>query len=207
MTTSTVTRSVPLTEATGAESAYTLDVEIVQSPLSATSLLARIEENGNGVDPAADCRQRLIARARRLGANALYIEPVAPDSAACAARAYQVRRFTSEQRSALQAWSDELAVWLVMRWEIPSSISDRDRMKLCVVYQFDVNRRMEIIFVRKEPIRSSGNARFDESARALLEKTMTERVSLPSPPNVITRGGGFLTVRVPLVGGRDAHCG
>lgn len=205
--TSTSTRAAPPGEDGGVETAYTLDVEIVPAPLSATSLLARIEESGTGVDPAASCRARLIARASRLGANALYIEPVATDSATCAAKAYQVRRLTTAQRSALQAWSNELSVWLVMRWDIPAAIPDRDRMKLCVVYQFDVNRRMEIIFVRQEPIRPSGNARFDESARMLLEKTMAERVTLPSPPNVLAPGGGFLTVRVPLVGGREAHCG
>ncbi len=191
---------------TGAESAYTTDVEILERPLAATWRLARIEERGSGVDPTADCRKRLVEHARRLGANALYVEPASPESASCGGSAYQVRRFTPEQREAFLAYTRDLTAWLHARWSPPSTIPDDRRASLCAVYQFNVNARVQIVFVRRQPIHSSGDAAFDESVQRFLEKTMADGTELPRPPTAIAPEE-FLTVRIAFTGGSGGRCG
>jgi hypothetical protein len=89
---------------------------------------------------------------------------------------------------------------------VPPEIDAEARAKLCVVYQVDVNARTQIIFVRKEPIRSSGDPRFDESARMMLEKAKDDGAVLPRPPTPFVHDG-FFTLRVALPGGPGATCG
>ena len=190
----------------GAESAYTTDVEILQRPLPAIWRLARIAERGTGLDVAADCKRRLVEHARRLGANALYMEPASPESASCSGSAYQVRRYTPEQREASVAYMRDLTAWLHARWSPPSTIPEERRAKLCAVFQFNVNARVQVVFVRREPIHSSGDAAFDESVRRFLEETMANGTELPRPPTSIAPEE-FLRVRIAFTGTSGADCG
>jgi hypothetical protein len=188
----------------GDEDLHTTDVAIVPRPLTATSQLARIAETGTRPDPTADCYAMLLAHARRLGANALYVMP--SERASCSGIAYQVRHFTSKQSDAMRAYTADLSAWLRARWTMPADIPEAERAKLCVVFQFNVNVRVQIVFVRKEPIFASGDPRFDESARRMMEKVMADGAELPRPPTTIAPEE-FLMVRVALPGGPTARCG
>ncbi len=99
-------------------------------------------------------------------------------------------------------------------WQIPTVITEAQASRLCVSYAVDVASSMQITHVglgslTDDPAatgrisKSSGNALFDESARTMLEKLLTDRTRLPDPPPEVAplyRGR-----RVVLVLSGDLH--
>ena len=83
---------------------------------------------------------------------------------------------------ALEQYGAQLARFLRQRWQIPTSVPVAEAARLCVTFQANVSRSLVIWHVRAEPTKASGNALFDDSARAMLEKLLQDRTPLPEPP-------------------------
>ncbi|MDB5217643.1 MAG: hypothetical protein JWO86_5570 [Myxococcaceae bacterium] len=88
----------------------------------------------------------------------------------------------ADRAKALAAYAWELGKFLHDRWQIPTSISVAEAHRRCVTFQVSVSRALVIWHVKREPIRPSGNALFDDSARTMLEKAMEDKAHLPEPP-------------------------
>ncbi|MBX3191182.1 MAG: TonB C-terminal domain-containing protein [Labilithrix sp.] len=89
------------------------------------------------------------------------------------------------------------------RWTFPSVISVGEARRLCTVFQININRNMIIWHVRQQPVRSSGNELFDDSARTMLMKLLDDRTPLPTPPPESDEQFRGRTVQIGLSG--DPH--
>lgn len=89
------------------------------------------------------------------------------------------------------------------RWQYPTVISQGEANKLCVVFQFNLSPRMVIWHLRTDPVKSSGNELFDDSARTMLQKLLDDRTALPDPPADVADSYKGRTVNVALSG--DLH--
>jgi hypothetical protein len=118
------------------------------------------------------------------------------------------------QVQAGDAYAAKLGQFFRDHWQIPTVITEAQASRLCVSYAVDVASSMQITHVglgslTDDPAatgrisKSSGNALFDESARTMLEKLLTDRTRLPDPPPEVAplyRGR-----RVVLVLSGDLH--
>ena len=89
------------------------------------------------------------------------------------------------------------------RWTIPTVITPAEEKRLCVVYQINITPRMVVWHLRTEPIKSSGNALFDDSARTMLQKLLDDRTVLPEPPNEVSEQWKGRTVNLTLGDGKS----
>jgi hypothetical protein len=179
---------------------YVHDVWLVTTRPSAVFLLATFEE------PAGDaCEARLLAHARTLGANRLYVDRAVP----CGGSAFFVRGSaapdaTSQSLHARPTDEPSITAWVRARWKRPASISEDESRKLCVVVQFTVSPMRRVLDVRGQPIRSSGSAAFDESVRAAIESAIDEHATVPKPPHELV--GEVVVYRIELTEGNPAVC-
>lgn len=123
--------------------------------------------------------------------------------AATTAPASSVVETEPEAAQSSDDYASTIAQFLHARWSKPSSIAQKDAAKLCATFQLSINGQMVVWHVRSEPMRSSGDAAFDESVRAILQKLVDERVALPEPPSEVASGFKGRTVRVTFTG--DVH--
>ena len=91
------------------------------------------------------------------------------------------------------------------RWTIPTVITPAEEKKLCVVYQINLSPRMVVWHLRTDPIKSSGNPLFDDSARTMLQKLLDDRTVLPEPPNEVADQWKGRTVNLTLGDGRSCQ--
>jgi hypothetical protein len=89
------------------------------------------------------------------------------------------------------------------RWSIPTVISNADASKLCVVFRINIGPRMNIWYVRIDPVKKSGNDLFDDSARSMLQKLLDDKTTLPDPPPEVADSFKGRTVDLTLTG--DMH--
>lgn len=89
------------------------------------------------------------------------------------------------------------------RWTFPSVISVGEARRLCTVFQVNINRNMIIWHVRTQPVKSSGNELFDDSARTMLLKLLDDKTPLPAPPKETDEMYRGRTVQIGLSG--DPH--
>jgi len=99
----------------------------------------------------------------------------------------------------------KLSSWFHDRWTIPTVISVADERKLCVIFQININPRMVIWHLRTEPIKSSGNPLFDDSARNMLQKLLDGGTTLPEPPPEVADQWKGRTVNLTLGDGRSCQ--
>ena len=67
-------------------------------------------------------------------------------------------------------------------WRIPSFLTPGDVAQLSVKYAITFDQGMHIVSVSDEPMSSSGNAFFDDSARTMLLNLRDQHTALPTPP-------------------------
>jgi hypothetical protein len=91
------------------------------------------------------------------------------------------------------------------RWTIPTVITPAEEKRLCVVYQINITPRMVVWHMRTDPIKSSGNALFDDSARTMLQKLLDDRSVLPEPPNDVADQWKGRTVNLTLGDGKSCQ--
>jgi hypothetical protein len=89
------------------------------------------------------------------------------------------------------------------RWTIPTVISVGEARRLCVVFQMNLNRGLVVWHVRQQPVKSSGNELFDDSARTMLLKLLDDKTALPTPPKEYDEAYRGRTVQIGLSG--DPH--
>ncbi|HEY1955750.1 MAG TPA: hypothetical protein VGH28_09055 [Polyangiaceae bacterium] len=99
----------------------------------------------------------------------------------------------------------KLSSWFHDRWTVPTVISVADERKLCVVFQININPRMIIWHLRVEPIKSSGNPLFDDSARNMLQKLLDGGTTLPEPPPEVADQWKGHTVNLTLGDGTSCR--
>jgi hypothetical protein len=80
------------------------------------------------------------------------------------------------------AYAVQLATFFHSRWSYPKTVTPDEAAQLCVVFQINVSPRMLIWHIRSQPVVSSGNEAFDDSARVMLFKLLDDRTALPDPP-------------------------
>jgi len=97
----------------------------------------------------------------------------------------------------------KLASFFHDRWTIPTVITPAEEKKLCVQYQINITPRMVVWHLRTEPIKTSGNALFDDSARTMLQKLLDDRTILPEPPNDVADQWKGRTVNLVLGDGKS----
>ena len=185
----------------GAAEPYTRDVWVVMTPPSPVYLLATFDEAaGDG------CEARLLAHARTLGANRLYINR----DVACGGRAYFERPDAKPGETSLTLRGDvrpsdtAITDWVRARWKRPAHLEEAASRRLCVVVQFTVSPMRRVLDVRGQPIRSSGNAEFDESVRAAIASAIAEHANVPVPPRDLV--GDVVAYRVEFTEGDPRQC-
>jgi hypothetical protein len=95
------------------------------------------------------------------------------------------------------------------RNHVPTIISVGEARRLCVVFELRVGRNMVIWHVRQEPVKSSGNPMFDDSARTMLLKLLDDKTPLPTPPKEVDELYRSRTVQLSILGdphGDKARC-
>jgi hypothetical protein len=97
----------------------------------------------------------------------------------------------------------KLASFFHDRWTIPTVITPAEEKRLCVVYQINITPRMIVWHLRTDPIKTSGNALFDDSARTMLQKLLDDRTVLPEPPNNVADQWKGRTVNLVLGDGKS----
>lgn len=98
-------------------------------------------------------------------------------------------------------YAARLAAFFHERWTIPTVISQGEANKLCVSYRVSIGPRMNVWHVSAEPVRSSGNELFDDSAHAMLQRLLDERAVLPEPPEEVAALYRGRTLQLALTGG------
>jgi hypothetical protein len=96
-----------------------------------------------------------------------------------------------------------LGQFFTERNHVPTIISVGEARRLCVVFEMQVGRNMVIWHVRQEPVKSSGNAMFDDSARAMLLKLLEDKTPLPNPPKEVDEQYRSRKVQLSILG--DPH--
>jgi hypothetical protein len=98
-------------------------------------------------------------------------------------------------------YAAQLAKFFQDHWQYPSTISQGQANNLCVYVQFTLNRNMVIWHVTTNPVKSSGNQLFDESAITMLQKLMDDKTALPDPPKEVEQTFRGRAVPIGLTGG------
>jgi hypothetical protein len=159
----------PTEEADRIARLYAFNVQVVDRPPLPVFLLAHFSEA-----PGDSCVERLVAHARGLGADTLYVDR----DAACAGSAFLVRGASpspsdaNDERRDASMKAESWTAWLHRRWKRPPSVSADESRRLCVVVQFTVSPLRRIWKVNGQPVRSSGNREFDASVLAALESAI-----------------------------------
>jgi hypothetical protein len=100
-------------------------------------------------------------------------------------------------------YAAKLGIFLHDRWQYPTVISQGEANRLCVTFQVNLSPRMVVWHVRTEPIKSSGNELFDDSARSMLMKLLDDHTPWPDPPAEVAEMYKGRTVNIALAG--DLH--
>jgi hypothetical protein len=181
----------------GIDTWYVRDVWVVETPPSAVYLLAHFSE-----PPGPQCEAQLLAHAKGLGANRLFIDRTQD----CAGAAYMVRTeaLATPSTGTLRTGagpmhSEDVAAWVRARWKRPALLSAEEAERLCVVVQFSVSPLRRVWNVRGQPIESSGNRTFDDSVKAALESAIDEHATVPAPRRDLV--GEYVDYRVEVSGG------
>ncbi len=98
----------------------------------------------------------------------------------------------------------KLGSWFNDRWTVPTVITVADENKLCTLFQLNISPRMVIWHVRTDPVKSSGNPLYDDSARSMLQKLLDDRTALPEPPSEVADQYKGRTVNLRL--GKGTSC-
>lgn len=100
-------------------------------------------------------------------------------------------------------YAAQLGQFFTERNHVPTIISVGEARRLCVVFEMRVGRNMVIWHVRQEPVKSSGNPMFDDSARTMLLKLLEDKTPLPTPPKEVDEQYRSRTVQLSILG--DPH--
>jgi hypothetical protein len=100
-------------------------------------------------------------------------------------------------------YAAQLGQFFTDRNHVPTIISVGEARRLCVVFELRVGRDMALWHVRQEPVKSSGNPMFDDSARAMLLKLLEDKTPLPNPPKEVDEQYRGRTVQLSVLG--DPH--
>lgn len=100
-------------------------------------------------------------------------------------------------------YAAQLGQFFSERNHVPTIISVAEARRLCVVFELSVGRNMVIFHVRQEPVKSSGNALFDDSARTMLLKLLQDGTALPTPPKEVDEQYRSRKVQLSILG--DPH--
>lgn len=106
-------------------------------------------------------------------------------------------------------YAAQLGQFFTERNHVPTIISVGEARRLCVVFEMRVGRNMAIWHVRQEPVKSSGNPMFDDSARTMLLKLLEDKTPLPTPPKEVDEQYRSRTVQLSILGdphGDPARC-
>ena len=93
-----------------------------------------------------------------------------------------------------------LGQFFTERNHVPTIISVGEARRLCVVFEMQVGRNMVVWHVRQEPVKSSGNPMFDDSARAMLLKLLEDKTPLPTPPKEVDEQYRSRKVQLSILG-------
>jgi hypothetical protein len=97
----------------------------------------------------------------------------------------------------------QLGQFFAERNHVPTIISVGEARRLCAVFEMQVGRNMVIWHVRQEPVKSSGNPMFDDSARTMLLKLLDDKTPLPTPPKEFDEQIRSRKVQLTILG--DPH--
>lgn len=97
----------------------------------------------------------------------------------------------------------QLGQFFAERNHVPTIISIGEARRLCAVFEMQVGRNMVIWHVRQEPVKSSGNPMFDDSARDMLLKLLDDKTPLPTPPKEFDEQIRSRKVQLTILG--DPH--
>lgn len=100
-------------------------------------------------------------------------------------------------------YAAQLSQFFGDRNHTPTIISVGEARRLCVVFEMQVGRNMVIWHVRQEPVKSSGNAMFDDAAREMLLKLLDDKTPLPTPPKEVDEQYRSRKVQLSILG--DPH--
>jgi hypothetical protein len=100
-------------------------------------------------------------------------------------------------------YAAQLGQFFTERNHVPTIISVGEARRLCVVFEMQVGRNMVIWHVRQEPVKPSGNAMFDDSARTMLLKLLEDKTPLPTPPKEVDEQYRSRKVQLSILG--DPH--
>jgi hypothetical protein len=79
-------------------------------------------------------------------------------------------------------YAAQLREFFKSQWSIPSFLDPRDVASLSVKYKVSFDQQMHVVAVSEQPVQSSGNDFFDDSARNMLLRLRDQRANLPQPP-------------------------
>ena len=116
---------------------------------------------------------------------------------------------TTTDPSKVRAGSEyvmKLKQFFAQRWNIPSVITGADAARLCVKFQFQIDRRMHVWYVKNDAVKPSGNDLFDDSARSMLLKLKDDGTALPEPPPEVENDFRGRTVQLGFTQGDDSKC-
>lgn len=102
-----------------------------------------------------------------------------------------------------------LSKFFADRLQYPTVISQAEAKRLCATYQVRISPQMIVWYLRTEPIRKSGNELFDDSARAMLQKLLDDKVTLPAPPKDVEENFRGKLLNIAISGdmhGDGSHC-
>jgi len=79
-------------------------------------------------------------------------------------------------------YAAQLRDFFKSQWSIPSFLDPKDVAQLSVKYKISFDQQMHVVSVSEQPVLSSGNDFFDDSARNMLLRLRDTRANLPQPP-------------------------
>jgi hypothetical protein len=105
-------------------------------------------------------------------------------------------------------YAAKLGAFFHERWQYPTVITQGDANRLCMTFQITIDRNMVIWHMRTDPVKSSGNDLFDDSARTMFQKLLDDRTPLPEPPPEVAEMYRGRAVNIALSGALhgDTQC-
>ncbi len=79
-------------------------------------------------------------------------------------------------------YAAQLREFFKSQWSLPSFLDPSDRAKFSAKYSITFDDSMHIVSVSEQPVQSSGNDVFDDSARSMLLRLRDSHANLPQPP-------------------------
>jgi hypothetical protein len=103
-------------------------------------------------------------------------------------------------------YAGKLTEFFKQRWSVPSVITGAEAARLCVTFQFQIDRRMHVWYIKNDAVKKSGNDLFDDSARSMLQKLRDDNSGLPDPPPEVENLYRGRTVQLVLTFGDPSKC-